>query len=337
MSYSIALQFDDGSTRFVKCKPHESLADAAYRQGVNIPIDCREGACGTCKCLVESGSYAMGDYVEDALSASEAKQGYALSCQLRPESNCVISIPVEASRCNVHPASIDATVKCVTRLSESSFSLRLEGSTVETLDFLPGQYAKIQLPDGTGYRAYSFSSLIRQDSSVDFLIRNVQGGRMSTWLSREAKPGDQIRLVAPFGSFYLRPIQRPVLMLAGGTGLAPFLAMLEKIKDEGGSSFPIHLVYGVNRDEDLVETGRLASLSDQIPNFSFSCCVVDEQSVQPRKGYVTSHIEPTHLHDGGVDIYLCGPPPMVESVVTYLGRQGVTPVGFYHEKFSASN
>ena len=65
--------------------------------------------------------------------------------------------------------------------------------------------------------------------AVSFLIRNVPGGLMSSYLGAQAKPGDEIKLAGPQGSFYLREIRRPVLMLAGGTGLAPFLAMLEKI------------------------------------------------------------------------------------------------------------
>jgi benzoate/toluate 1,2-dioxygenase reductase subunit len=49
------------------------VADAAYRQGINIPLDCRDGACGTCKCFAESGRYDLGDnYIEDALSEEKS-------------------------------------------------------------------------------------------------------------------------------------------------------------------------------------------------------------------------------------------------------------------------
>ena len=108
-------------------------------------------------------------------------------------------------------------------------------------------------------------------------------------------------------------------MLAGGTGLAPFLAMLEKIAPRtGGNAQPIHLIYGVNTDRDIVERDKLECFSARIPNFSYAVCVVDANSEQPRKGYVTHHIEPAHLNDGDVDIYLCGPPPMVEAVAQHL-------------------
>ncbi|MCR3806386.1 2Fe-2S iron-sulfur cluster-binding protein, partial [Pseudomonas aeruginosa] len=91
MNHRIALNFEDGVTRFIHAAPGETVADAAYRQGINIPLDCRDGACGTCKCLAEAGRYALGqDYIDDALSAEEAARGYVLTCQMRAESDCVL-------------------------------------------------------------------------------------------------------------------------------------------------------------------------------------------------------------------------------------------------------
>ena len=95
MTYSIALQFEDGVTRFIHCNPGEKVADAAYRQKLNIPLDCRDGACGTCRCHCESGSYHMPEstYVEDALTPDEAAEGYVLTCQMKPTSDCVVKVP----------------------------------------------------------------------------------------------------------------------------------------------------------------------------------------------------------------------------------------------------
>ena len=142
-------------------------------------------------------------------------------------------------------------------------------------------------------------------------------------------------LTGPLGSFYLRDIQRPMLMLAGGTGLAPFTAMLEKIAEQG-STQPLHLVYGVTNDSDLVDMDKLEAFAARIPNFTFTACVANADSPYPHKGYVTQHIEPSHLHDGEVDIYLCGPPPMVEAVSTFIRERGIQPKNFYYEKFAAS-
>lgn len=101
MTYSIALNFEDGVTRFIDCKPGETVLDAAYRQRINLPMDCSDGVCGTCKCHCESGDYTLGDdYIEDALSDDEASQGQVLTCQMQARSNCVRRAPPRSTpRC----------------------------------------------------------------------------------------------------------------------------------------------------------------------------------------------------------------------------------------------
>ncbi|WP_144173285.1 benzoate 1,2-dioxygenase electron transfer component BenC [Pseudomonas sp. Kh13] len=335
MSYQIALNFEDGVTRFIEANGHETVADAAYRQGINIPLDCRDGACGTCKCKAESGRYELGDnFIEDALSEDEIAEGYVLTCQMRAESDCVIRIPASSQLCKTEQASFEAAISDVRQLSASTIALSIKGEALSRLAFLPGQYVNLKVPGSEQSRAYSFSSL-QKDGEVSFLIRNVPGGLMSSFLTNLAKAGDSMTLAGPLGSFYLRPIQRPLLLLAGGTGLAPFTAMLEKIAEQG-SEHPLHLIYGVTNDFDLVELDRLQALAARIPNFTFSACVANPDSQYPQKGYVTQHIEPRHLNDGDVDLYLCGPPPMVEAVSQYVREQGITPANFYYEKFAAA-
>lgn len=335
MSYQIALNFEDGVTRFIEATGYETVADAAYRQGINIPLDCRDGACGTCKCKAESGRYELGDnFIEDALSEDEIAEGYVLTCQMRAESDCVIRIPVSSQLCKTEQASFEAAISDVRQLSASTIALSIKGEALSRLAFLPGQYVNLKVPGSEQSRAYSFSSL-QKDGEVSFLIRNVPGGLMSSFLTNLAKAGDSMSLAGPLGSFYLRPIQRPLLLLAGGTGLAPFTAMLEKIAEQG-SEHPLHLIYGVTNDFDLVELDRLQDFAARIPNFTFSACVANPDSQYPQKGYVTQHIEPRHLNDGDVDLYLCGPPPMVEAVSQYVREQGITPANFYYEKFAAA-
>jgi benzoate/toluate 1,2-dioxygenase reductase subunit len=335
MTYKIALNFEDGVTRFIDSSATETVADAAYRQGINIPLDCRDGACGTCKCFAEAGQYDLGqEYIEDALTEEEAAEGYVLTCQMRAQTDCVVRVPASSDVCRTQQASFSGAISAVQQLSGSTIALRIKGESLSTLAFLPGQYVNLQVPGSEHSRAYSFSSLQR-DGEVSFLIRNVPGGLMSSFLTGLAKAGDTMTLAGPLGSFYLRDIRRPLLLLAGGTGLAPFTAMLEKIAEQG-SAHPVHLIYGVTNDFDLVEVDRLEALAARIPNFTFSACVANPDSQYPRKGYVTQHIEPVHLNDGDVDVYLCGPPPMVEAVSQYIREQGITPANFYYEKFAAS-
>ena len=79
MSHTVALNFEDGFTRFVEGRPGETVADTSYRAGINVPLDCRDGACGTCKCRVQSGEYESGEYIGDALTEEEAADGLTLA------------------------------------------------------------------------------------------------------------------------------------------------------------------------------------------------------------------------------------------------------------------
>jgi benzoate/toluate 1,2-dioxygenase reductase component len=332
MTHSIALNFEDGVTRFITCGPDDTVADASFRAGINIPMDCRDGACGTCKCHVESGNFDEGVYIEDALTEQEFAQGYALACQMRPRSELVISIAASSKACRIKSQPVATHLVAVERLSTTSIAFTLEASSA--LAFLPGQYANLTVPGTDQLRSYSFSSA-PGSKTLSFLVRDIPQGVMSGFLRDEAVPGMPIAMAGPSGSFYLRDIRRPVLFLAGGTGLAPFLSMLGKIA-ETACAQPIHLVYGVTNDDDLVVLDQLNEFANRIPGFTFACCVAAEASAYPRKGYVTSHIEPVHLNGGDVDIYLCGPPPMVEAVRDWLDRQGVAPANFHFEKFAPS-
>lgn len=336
MSHTVALKFEDGVARFIQCNSNETVADAAYRQKINIPIDCRDGACGTCRSFCESGSYDMpeGSYIEDALTPEEAGQGYILTCQCRPTSDLVVDIPASSQACKTAVARFEGTIKEVGLISESTIGLSIELDTPEALTFLPGQYVNLQLPDSEDVRAYSFSS-VPGAAVAEFVIRNVPGGKMSRYLTETAQAGGRISFSGPYGSFYLRPVGRPVVMLAGGTGLAPFLSMLQHLSAQG-NTLPVNMVLGVTNDSDLVHLDKLDAIKAVHDWFDYRTCVAAEASSHPRKGYVTQHLDTAWLNGGDADVYLCGPVPMVDAVRQWLDAQGIVPKSFQFEKFSPS-
>lgn len=335
MSYTIALNFEDGVTRFISCKEGETVLDAAYRHKVNLPMDCSDGVCGTCKGTCEQGAFDLGDeYIDEALSDEEAAEGKVLTCQMVPSSDCVVQVPVASTLCKTAVGEFPARVAEVSRLSADSFELAVELDEGEGLAFLPGQYVNIQVPGSDETRSYSFSSLPGARRTT-FLIRNVPDGLMSGYLSGPAKPEDALTLAGPMGSFYLREVERPVLMLAGGTGLAPYLSMLRQLQARGCDQ-PVRLLYGVNVDDHLVKLDELDAFVEALPDFAYTTVVADAASEHPRKGYVTHHMAPELLHDGDVDVYLCGPPPMVDAVLVHFREQGISPVSFHYEKFTPS-
>ena len=321
-------------TRFIECRPNEVVADASYRQRINIPLDCRDGACGTCKSFCESGSYDGGDYIDEALTDDEAEQGYVLTCQMVPESDCIIRIPAtsDVAKTSIAPSreswppSNDCPIAPSASRSTWRTGVHWDSCPVST------STSRCRAPTRPGR---SRSAPVRPPHAAGFLIRNTTHGVLTTYLRDRAKVGDEIEFNGPLGSFYLREIKRPALFLAGGTGLAPFLSMLHKI-EESGSDQPVHLIFGVTNDADLVRVDELEGYAQRLPNFTFTCCVASEDSAYPNKGYVTRYMTPALLNNGLVDIYLCGPPPMVDAVRKFLADEGITPASFYYEKFSGS-
>ena len=336
-NHKVALQFEDGVTRFITVANNEALSDAAYRQKINIPMDCREGACGTCRAFCETGSYDMPEdnYIEDALTPEEAEQGYVLACQCRVTSDAVFQILASSEVCKTSIHKYQGTLTDVQQLSDSTITFDIELDEGQPdIHFLAGQYVNVGIPGTEEHRSYSFSSE-PGNRRTSFVVRNVPEGKMSGYLSDLAKVGDKMAFTGPNGSFYLRPIKRPVVMLAGGTGIAPFLSMLQVLEKEG-SEQPVRLVFGVTRDCDLVSLQTLQTLQDTLPWFEYRTVVVDADSSHERKGYVTQHIEADWLNGGDVDVYLCGPVPMVEAVRGWLDSEGVKPANFLFEKFSAN-
>lgn len=334
-TFQIALNFEDGVTRFIECRANEVVADASYRQRINIPLDCRDGACGTCKSFCESGSYDGGDYIDEALSDDEAEQGFVLTCQTVPESDLILRIPATSDVAKTGIATHAGQISSIDRVSDTAISFSVTLENPSALGFLPGQYVNIQVPGTDQARSFSFSSG-PGTGEAGFLVRNTSHGVLTTYLRDRAKIGDRIEFNGPLGSFYLRQIQRPTLFMAGGTGLAPFLSMLHKIEQSGGSEYPIHLIFGVTNDPDLVRIDELEGYAARMANFTFTSVVAAAESSHPNKGFVTHHMGPELLNDGAVDIYLCGPPPMVDAVRKHLADQGIQPASFYYEKFAGS-
>nr|WP_238590111.1 benzoate 1,2-dioxygenase electron transfer component BenC [Pseudonocardia sp. AL041005-10] len=303
-AHKVALSFEDGVTRFIECREDQSVADASYRARINIPVDCSDGACGTCKAFCESGSYDGGSYLEDALTDDEAEQGYLLACQATPRSDMVVQIATTSAVAKTSATTHRGTVTAVNRLSDTTVDLRIEIEQRDKLAFLPGQYVNIAVPGTEVTRSYSFSNG-PDETELSFLVKITPGGTMSEYLDQRAAAGDEIELTGPHGSFFLRESEAPLLLLAGGTGLAPILSILRTLAATG-SERPVHLFYGATTDDDVVELDTLRGLAEKT-GLTWDYCVADKQTAAPNQGYVTALIEAEHLHHGDAAVYLCGP------------------------------
>lgn len=340
MNHKVAFSFADGKTAFFEVKANELLLDAALRNGVNLPLDCREGVCGTCQGRCESGRYTQ-DYVDDeALSAQDLAQRKMLSCQTRVQSDAAFYFDFDSSLCNAGASQrVQARVNRVQRVSASTAILHLDASAARgQLDFLPGQYARLRVPGTEQWRSYSFAHRPNADNQLQFLIRLLPQGAMSDFIRERCQPGEPLELEAPLGSFYLRQVHRPLLLVAGGTGLSAFLGMLDTLAEQGHGAQPVQLFYGVTDDADLCELQRLEAYRERIPGFDYHL-VVSRPSAHwhGKTGWIPQHFEPARLAAEAFDLYLCGPPPMVEAVKSWFSEQGIDNFQLYAEKFIDSN
>lgn len=334
MNHKVAFSFADGKTLFFPVGANEILLDAALRNGIKIPLDCREGVCGTCQGRCESGDYSQ-DYVDDeALSSRDLQQRKMLSCQTRVQSDAAFYFDFDSSLCNAPgPVQLSAKVRAVQQVSASTaiLSLQLE----QDLDFLPGQYARLSIPGSDSQRSYSFAN--RPGNRLQFLIRLLPDGVMSNYIRERCQVGDELRLEAPMGAFYLRHVTQPLVLVAGGTGLSALLGMLDELAERGCEQ-PVHLYYGVRGAEDLCAAQRIQAYAESIPGFRYTE-VLSDPSPQwtGKRGYLTEHFDMAELRDSSADMYVCGPPPMVESIKNWLQDQALDGVQLYYEKFTESN
>jgi anthranilate 1,2-dioxygenase reductase subunit len=334
MNHKVAFSFADGKTLFFPVGANEILLDAALRNGIKIPLDCREGVCGTCQGRCESGHFTQ-DYVdEEALSSLDLQHRKMLSCQTRVQSDAAFYFDFDSSLCNAPgPVRIRSTVSAVQQVSASTAILHLELET--PLDFLPGQYARLSIPGTDSWRSYSFAN--RPGNQLQFLIRLLPDGVMSNYIRKRCQVGDELLLEAPLGAFYLRHVTQPLVLVAGGTGLSALLGMLDELAANGCEQ-PVHLYYGVRGAADLCEATRITAYAEKIPGFRYTEVLSDPPPDWPgKRGYLTEHFDLAELRDQSADMYVCGPPPMVESIKQWLLDQALDDVQLYYEKFTESN
>lgn len=334
--HQATLIFRDGLTRRFQVQPGEKLLDAALRCGVQLPLDCREGVCATCRGRCESGSFEMEYVDEDALSESERQQGDMLACQTGLTSACTFFFDVDSGVCNISQQRYSGQVSAVS----------IEGGRVATLaivldagqpelHYLPGQYARIQVPGSEESRAFSWASAPAAGAPVRFLIRLLPQGAMSDYLRQRCRPGDPITFTAPFGTFYLREVTRPLLLIAGGTGLSPLLSMLESLAS-GGCPQPVRLWYCVSEVADISSLAQLDELTQRLADFRYEVVVSrPDAGWAGRRGRITAVLEPDALQQP-FDAYLCGPPAMVEATCSWLKANPVAEHQLWFEPFKAS-
>jgi len=334
--YKALLTFLDG-TLTIAVDSDETILEAARRQGIFLLSDCTLGVCGTCKALRTEGQSEM-EIDQQTLTILEARRGYVLTCQSYPRSDLALQFSYESARIRrSEQRVVEAILVERAFVAESVVRLRLRTTGAEVFDFRPGQYLNITVPGTSERRSFSFANVPGTGGDPEFFVRILPDGAMSNYLRDRARPGDCLEVAGPFGEFYLREPRRPILMVAGGTGLAPMLSMLGHLAMPGGSSPPIHLLYGVNRRSEIFGIERLEEHRRALGKFGYEVAVAfPEFDWSGARGFVTDLLRESLLPPAGLDAYLCGPPPMIEAAVGWLAHRGVPLQDIHSERFSAS-
>ena len=329
----ITVRYSDGSHRSMPVHPDQSILEAAEEHGVAIVNECQSGICGTCVATCASGDYEMGR--TEGLSEVERDARKILTCQTFAKSDCLITLQYPADDNAARLVTGQGTVAGVQQLSSTTAILRVDVSGMDSVVYKAGQFAQLQVPGTDSWRNYSYAHPADGRNELEFIVRLLPVGVMSDYLRDRAKPGDRIALRCSKGNFYLRPIVRPVILVAGGTGLSAILAMAQSL--DADISQPVHLLYGVTDFDDFCKLDALDELKRRIPGLDVHTIVANpDAGWDGPVGLVTDLLDERMLGSGDADVYLCGPAAMVETTRTWLENNHIHRVGLYYEKFVAS-
>lgn len=291
------------------------VLEAALDAGVPFPHGCGSGECGTCKCQLTSGEVTMDKYSPDALSATERAQGMILACRARPVtdvnvrwlSTAAAPLPIKKFR---------ATVSHVGAIAHDVVLLVLKLPADLSFPFRPGQYAKLRFGN-LPIRSYSMANQ-PGERELEFHIRLVPNGLVSQYVAREIEVGSVVEVRGPFGDAHWDDVhiakQGPLLLLAGGTGLAPILSVLDAALRDGVPPQQIHVYHGVRSERDLYAGDQLWAASKQ-QGFKFTPVYSQEAGTGgARSGNLHEVVAGDYPSLVSASIYTAGPPPMVDAV-----------------------
>jgi CDP-4-dehydro-6-deoxyglucose reductase len=332
MQYQVILE---PSGRSFVADDDAPLLDAGLRAGVALPYGCRDGACRSCQGRLVAGEVAYPDGPPECLNELDRLQGWVLLCRARARGNLRLSVeelsPAEAHAVRTLP------YRLLTRraLNHDVVELELAPPHWDRLEFVAGQYVDLVLRDGRR-RAFSVANAPREDGRVSLHIRRVPGGEFSEYAYAHIQPGAILRLRGGLGAFYLRrESTRPAVMVAGGTGFAPVAAIVDDAL-ESGFDRPIHLYWGVRARRDLYQPERVAAWLAARPDLRYVPVLSEPDPAEPwdgRTGLVHEAVLEDHPDPSSLDVYMSGPPVMVEAGREQLVARGLDPARLHTDAF----
>lgn len=319
----------------------ETLLAAAIRQGIGMPYGCRDGACGSCKSRLLSGRVLHGAHQAKALSAAEEDAGHILPCCATPQTDCVVEARSVPGAGDFPILKMPSRVLRLQRAAPDVMLLTLQLPANQRFQYHAGQYIEFILRDGVR-RSYSMANApgrLMDPPAVELHLRHMPGGLFTDHVFGAMKDKEILRIEGPFGSFYLREqSDKPIVLLASGTGFAPIKAILERLQDLGLRR-PVSLYWGCRSRADLYLHAWAEQAAAEMPHLRYVPVLSEprpEDDWRGRTGFV-HHVVMTDLPDlSGHQVYACGAPVMVASAQRDFVAQCHLPADeFYADAFTS--
>jgi phenol/toluene 2-monooxygenase (NADH) P5/A5 len=325
--------------REVECRPDQNILDACLRAGVWLPHACTHGTCGTCKVQVLEGDVEHNDASAFALMDFERTEGKALICTATPQSDVTLEADVDAEEgVEFHPVR-DYTGTVAVLEDCARETRRVVIDLDDEIVFNPGQYVQVSIPGHDVNRSWSVASPPGEPRRIELNIRRTPGGLGTDgWVFKTMALGDPIQISGPYGRFFLREQrEQPVILIGGGTGLAPLKSMVRHVL-ETGLSQRLHLYHGARTSADLYDVDFFRALQTTFPDqLVYRPCLSEEDSEGAAHGLVTDVVTEDFPTLKGHVAYLCGPPAMVEACLKMLMKKRLFPRDTYREDFFDSS
>jgi len=317
------------SGREFSAESTENILDAALRSGAGLPFGCKDGACGSCKAKVLSGELEQGWHAAPALSAEEHAAGMALLCCAQARSDLVIEVREIAGYGEYPARRMPCRITHLERIAPDVVIVTLQLPAKEHLQYRAGQFLEFTLGEGAR-RCYSIATAPHAEEAISIHVRHMPGGIFTDALfgaaGKSIKERDILRLEGPLGTFFLRPTgERPIVLLASGTGFAPIKAIAETIfhlqlnHDDPGSARPgrsVALYWGARARRDLYMDSLPARWAGEQPNFRYVPVLSDaleQDAWTGRTGFVHQAVMQDLPDLSGHEIYACGAPAMIDA------------------------
>ena len=333
MSYTIRIK---NSPISFDCDDDDTILDAGLNAGLNLPHACRGGSCGCCLAKVESGDV---EYLFEpiALTEDEVAENKVLLCACVPASDVEVSFDNvsldELAESTIQIQELPVKINYLEKLTADLMLMKLAVPKTKNFEFKAGQYIDFILRDG---RRRSFSIANRCDLSekeIELHIRLIENGHFTTRVFNSMKKGDILRIAGPYGNFTLQQNSRPIIFMAGGTGIAPIKSIIDETIHEDYRT-PVTIIWGTRTFKDLYIHQYLTELESNNPHINYIPVLSrPDEDWKGQTGHIHKTLESLNFDLNQYDIYASGRPDVIESIKSYLVSVQFSSDKFYFDSF----